>query len=265
MPEPTDDQRRSAQEIVDRLIHVDEWLAQPVPVRVEALPSGLSILDLELHAAQFRAEIALLEVLRRDFPAMSLDEEYRVPVSLAVTFPYLFGPPLTVPPLAPRRHLLRYVDRYFHLFGPELDRILDELYERSNLVPLKLRDAQRIFVERASESLSHRVANAQGADEDPPDAATTISIPPTGGAAATLVAACRFTVSTNTSGLRVFWSGAYYITTGQYFGAPTTPAIGTLQSGTYVFGVDGGAYTSVQWDKTAICTLPGQPSVHLNF
>ena len=55
------------------------------------------------------------------------------------------------------------------------------------------------------------------------------------------------------------------VTTGQYFGAPTTPAIGTLQSGTYVFGVDGGAYTSVQWDKTAICTLPGQPSVHLNF
>ena len=265
MPEPTDDQRRSAQEIVDRLFQVDEWLAQPVPVRVEALPSGLSILDLELHAAQFHAELALLELLGRDFPTIPLDDEYRVPVSLAAAFPHLFGPSPTVPLLAPHRYVRLYLDRYLRFFAPDLEQILDELYERMNLVPLKLRDAQRVFVERASESLSHRVANALGADEDPHDAATTISIPPTDGAAATLVAACRFTVSTNTSGLRVFWSGAYYITTGQYFGAPTTPAIGTLQSGTYVFGVDGGAYTSVQWDKTAICTLPGQPSVHLNF
>ena len=211
MPEPTDDQRRSAHEIVDRLFQIDEWLARPVPVRVEALLSGLSILDLEFHAPQFHAEIALLELLGLDSPAMPLDDEYHVPVSLAVVSPHLFGPPLTVAPLAPLRYRRRYLDRYLSFFGPDLERILDELYERMNLVPLELREAQRVFVERASEALSHRVANAQGADEDPPDTATMINIPPTAGAAATLVATCRFTVSTNTSGLRVFWSGAYYI------------------------------------------------------
>ena len=171
---------------------------------------------------------------------------------------------LLVRSVAPRRYRRLFLDRYLALLGPGVERLLDQLYELTDLVRLPRREAERAFVERAAESLSHRVATAAGADKDPPDAAATISIPPTDGASAAHVAGCRFTVSTNTSGLRVFWSGAYYITR-HYFGGPTTPAVGTLQSGTYVFGVDGGAYTSVQWDKAAVCSLPGQPSVHLNF
>src|SRR5439155_259107 len=50
---------------------------------------------------------------------------------------------------------------------------------------------------------------------------------------------CQFTVSTNSNGLRVFWSGAYYVTPNN-FNHPTSPTSSVLQSGTYVFGVDGG-------------------------
>ena len=76
---------------------------------------------------------------------------------------------------------------------------------------------------------------------------------------------CYFSVSTNSSGLRVFWSGAYYISP-NYFGHPTSPATSVLQAGTYLFGVDGGAYGgTVQWDTSAVVSLPGMPMVHLNY
>ena len=76
---------------------------------------------------------------------------------------------------------------------------------------------------------------------------------------------CNFTVSTNSTGLRVFWSGAYRVSP-NYFNHPTTPTVSVLQSGTYVFGVDGGAYgNQIQWDLNAVVTLPGNPNVHLNY
>ena len=75
---------------------------------------------------------------------------------------------------------------------------------------------------------------------------------------------CHFSVRTNSPGLRVHWSGAYRISR-NYFSHPTSPAQSVLQSGVYVFGVDGGAYTSVQWDKSKV-TLPGpQTSIQLNY
>jgi hypothetical protein len=51
-----------------------------------------------------------------------------------------------------------------------------------------------------------------------------------------------------------------------YFSHPTTPTIGVLQSGTYVFGVDGGAYgNQLQWDLRTVVTLPGSRYAHLNY
>jgi hypothetical protein len=86
-----------------------------------------------------------------------------------------------------------------------------------------------------------------------------------GSARRVATAGCNFTVSSNTEGLRVFWSGAYRLS-GNYFGSPTTPVTSVMQSGTYVFGVDGGAYGSaIQWDRSAVAVLPGTPSVHLNY
>ena len=278
MAEPTDDQHRSAQEIANRLFQVDEWLARPIPERVEVLPPGLSVHDIELHAGQFHSEAILLDTLGCDgFPAVELGHGRPVPVSLPVALPGWFDSSPAFWPGATagdRRLLLR---RYFALPRFIVKRLLDQLYELTDLVPLPRRESEQAFVECAAESLSHRIATAVGVDGEPPDgstptgtggdpphASTIISIPPTHSSPAARVNGCQFTVNTNTSGLRVFWSGAYYITS-HFFGAPTTPAVGTLQSGTYIFGVDGGAYTNIQWDRTAVCSLPGQPSVHLNF
>ena len=76
---------------------------------------------------------------------------------------------------------------------------------------------------------------------------------------------CSFEVSSNSTGLRVFWSGSYFISA-NYFKHPTSPVFGVLQSGTYIFGVDGGDYgNEVRLDTVAVCSLPGEPSVHLNL
>jgi hypothetical protein len=76
---------------------------------------------------------------------------------------------------------------------------------------------------------------------------------------------CSFNVSTNSNGLRVFWSGAYYISP-NYFSHPTSPATSVLQSGIYLFGVDGGVYgNTIQWDVSAVVSLPGNPYIHLNY
>jgi hypothetical protein len=79
------------------------------------------------------------------------------------------------------------------------------------------------------------------------------------------VPGCDFVVSTDTGGLRVLFSGAYRLT-GNNFGHPTSPVSRVLQAGDYFFGVDGGPYGhDIQWDLNAIVTLPGPPSVHLNY
>lgn len=76
---------------------------------------------------------------------------------------------------------------------------------------------------------------------------------------------CTFSVNAISSGLRVHWSGAYRIS-GNYFSHPTSPASSVLQSGVYIFGVDGGAYTSPRWDTCTKVTLPGpHTSIMLNY
>ncbi len=75
---------------------------------------------------------------------------------------------------------------------------------------------------------------------------------------------CRFTVTSNTPGLRALWSPAYGLASNA-FGHPTSPVFSYLLSGTYIFGVDGGAYVNPAWDHAHV-TLPGpNTSVHLNF
>src|SRR3546814_13319664 len=64
---------------------------------------------------------------------------------------------------------------------------------------------------------------------------------------------CNFTVTTNSPGLRVFWSGAYWISP-RYFGHPTSPTLSVLQSGTYIFGVAGGRSDERRVGKEGVST-----------
>ena len=240
MAEPTDDQLRSARVIVERLFPLHEWLARPARDRVKSLPTGLSIIDLESHAARFQAVIAVLTFLEREFPALRLGRRiHRSRVPRSRVAPLVRSVPWA---LASRVHVL---PNGIPGSLPRAPCDRPPTASRSALRNVGFRSSEpergeQTFVERSAESLSHRVATAESTDREPPPPTTTLNIPPTDGAPPAEVTGCQFTVNTNTSGLRVFWSGAYYIVP-SFFGAPTTPAFGTLQSGTYVFGVDGGA------------------------
>lgn len=221
------------------------------------LQEGLSIVDVQRDADQFNTDFRILSDIGADFPAIRVGDAGLVPFSL----PLIAGP------------LFRGGDPYW-LGYPPFRYLLDEIYHRAfrtgeafpGLERMPREQARSTFISRATDFLANRIA-ATNRGRRPKDAleGPVLNISQRVGGPRTNVYGCAFSVSTNSAGLRVFWSGAYYITA-NYFGHPTTPATSVLQSGIYIFGVDGGAYgNGVQWDTSAVCTLPGKPSVHLNF
>jgi hypothetical protein len=129
-------------------------------------------------------------------------------------------------------------------------------------------EARRSFSVRAREFLATRLAGLRRRDEKlygyglPPQ---RFAVDRFIGGPVTQVSGCQFSVNTRSAGLTAHWSGIYYISP-NYLGAPTTPASGVLQGGTYVFGVSGRKYgASVQWDTNAVCSLPGNASVNLHY
>ena len=129
-------------------------------------------------------------------------------------------------------------------------------------------EARRSFSVRAREFLATRLAGLRRRDEKlygyglPPQRFVVDQFI---GGPVTRVSGYQFSINTRSAGLTAHWSGVYYISP-NYLGAPTTPASGVLQAGTYVFGVSGGKYgASVQWDAKAVCSLPGNKSVYLNY
>jgi hypothetical protein len=129
-------------------------------------------------------------------------------------------------------------------------------------------EARETFVRGASEFLAARIAGCRffrGGRPPPDKPPPELSMHKFIGGPPTKVAGCLFSVHTKSPGLSAYWSGAYLISS-NYHGAPTTPATGVLQAGTYVFGVNGGAYGNpIQWDLNKVCTLPGTPSVTLDY
>jgi hypothetical protein len=127
-------------------------------------------------------------------------------------------------------------------------------------------EARTAFTEAATEFLARRISALRSLRVDlsgPWRSVSFLAASRRSGVRPTKAPGCAFQVITNSSGLRVHWSGSY-CRNGKYFGGPTTPAQGVLLSGSYTFGVDGGAYTTIAWDS-AVVVLPGQPSVHLNY
>jgi hypothetical protein len=78
---------------------------------------------------------------------------------------------------------------------------------------------------------------------------------------APLAAGYAFEVSTDTAGLRIHYSPAYFVNTNLVFGAPTPHVKGCLQPGRYIFG----AYPVGYWDN-AQYDVPGPTNqAHLNI
>lgn len=208
----------------------------------------LVIFDVEADAGRFLADLELLDRFGLPYPAIRLTEDrqdmedVRVPMSLALLSD------------SPRLPGWPYPLEYWFL---QLERRLSAPQQET----MSHEEARGSFFRRAGSFLANRIA----AVADVSWAMTFLRLPRRQGGSPIQTPGCNFAVSTNTPNLSVYWSGAYYIAP-NYFAHPTTPVGNILQSGVYVFGVDGGPYgNNVQWGTNAVVTLPGAPHVHLNF
>jgi hypothetical protein len=258
MADYSDAEARDAQRIVERCMEAGEG-----PPEVE---EALAISDVEGDAADFVAELEVLSYIGASVPAVLVGGEELVPVALSLLGGPAFFPYPVTAAIANRTW------RRHPFFVEWADYVLRSLTDEENhyrgFETLSLDRARETFVRRATEFLATRIASVRELRRRQSSRWTGLSflnLLQRAGGPRVSTPGCNFTVSTQSGGLRVFWSGAYRVSP-NYFSHPTTPAQGVLQSGTYVFGVDGGAYgNQIQWDLNAVVSLPGSPSTHLNF
>lgn len=113
-------------------------------------------------------------------------------------------------------------------------------------------EAADTFRRRSIGFLVSRIAGVRSLAEE---TSPSIRLPQLLGGPPIITLGCHFKVTTNSNGLRVFWSGSSYISP-TYFGHPTSPATSILQSGSYVFGVDGCAHGSnIQCDTVTLMSV----------
>jgi hypothetical protein len=248
-----------AERIVNRLISRE--------VEGMEIEPGLAVSDVEENANVFSDELAFLEQFDAEVPAAKVADE-KVPVSLQVALGDYYSrspfPPFGFGKGRPwRGHPFFYEEMY--------DTLRYQLRERrfNGFTSMDRQEARTTFQRRAVDFVATRVSAVRDLRNNEPrqpwHRATLLNIRQSLLGSPAPTPGCHFTVSTNSSGLRVFWSGAYYVTPNN-FNSPTTPTTSVLQSGTYLFGVDGGAYgNTIQWDLNLVVTLPGPPYAHLNF
>lgn len=252
MVDYTEEDLGRASRIVDSLFEGER--------QIDGIEHGASIIDVEVNTRQFVAELDVLADFDLRFPAVKLGDGELVPVSLGAITPPLVGG-IWTRGLLPKMHRSPYWDEYFDYARRGLEQALKE-------VPtLPIETARKTFMTRARKFLATRYAGvrAQRSKDSRFTPLSNLNMAQYIGGPPVAMPGCHFYVHTNSPGLTAYWSGAYYISS-NYLGAPTTPAVGVLQAGTYVFGVAGGAYrNTLQWDMNAVCTLPGTSSVHLNY
>jgi hypothetical protein len=253
-----------ATRIVERLVNRE--------VEDLELDQDLVVSDVESDANTFSDELSLLEEFDADVPAVPIAGE-TVPVSLEVALGRSERWPLF--PISKDRPWRRGGNPFFYqvmydylrpILGGE--GLFEGFRSMKGFRSMSRQEAKSTFVKRAADFVATRVAAVRGFRDGwsaQPWNRPSLYLRPLLSSPPVPTPGCNFTVSTNSNGLRVFWSGAYYVTPNN-FNHPTTPTSSVLQSGTYIFGVDGGAYgNNLQWDFNLVVTLPGQPYAHLNF
>ncbi len=249
MADYSEAEARDARRIVEHLLDPERGTLD--------LEGALVVSDIEGDAGEFAGELQLLEDTGLDAPAVRVAGEDLVPVALSL----LAGPAWPWSSLNTaviRRPPWRFHPFFYETMAFTLRSILED---RRRVLPFETipRDVARsTFLRRATDFLAVRIAAVQDPDARQSSRWSTMSflnLMQRAGGPRVPTPGCNFSVSTNSRGLRVLWSGAYRVSS-NYFSHPTTPALGVLQSGTYVFGVDGGAYgNNVQWDLSAVVTL----------
>ncbi len=234
----------------------------------------IPLVDFYLDILNFVADMEISKISSNKLPVEENDGTL-IPLSLTI-----FGRP-SLPKYAifPGRDLtLGYFHRYMDDFYHNIE-IME--FGIPNIKWINSQEVREIFLTEATKSFAHRLGflqspdsseeqfdpdfGGQGGEVSPPSSTTPLNfIPPFGGQTLSTIG-CLFTVTSNTPGLNVHWSGAYYKSK-KYFGGPTTPVTSALQAGKYIFAVDGGPYVTDQWDNSPV-TIPGTypPTKHLNF
>lgn len=260
MPEYSSDDAAYATRIVERLINRE---AEGLD-----LERDLVVSDVESDANTFSDELLLLEEYNANMPALLIAGE-TVPVSLNFAINRSerspLWPPFGLSQSRPWRHHPFWREAMYELLQP----LRDKQYQFDGFSSMNREEARSTFMRRAADFVATRIAGVRGfRHTEPgqtwrPPSLLTLRQRLRGPQVAT--PGCLFTIFTNSTGLRVLWSGAYYVTPNN-FNHPTSPTSSVLQSGTYIFGVDGGAYgNNVQWDLNGVVSLPGLPYAHLNF
>jgi hypothetical protein len=226
------------------------------PQQIEFV-ENLSIQDIESNALRFLEDLIILDYLKLDVPALKIGKE-NIPLAL----------PDIIRSISPAYPF--YFDE-FRRYPREILRDLVRIYwdrEFGEYTTISRQEARETFQRLASEFLALRIARLRTLDEERSNLRNLFFVNVFRRVRGARIASpgCVFTVTTNSPGLRVWWSGGYIISP-NFFGHPTSPTSSILQSGNYVFGVDGGAYgtTGKQWDTSGMVTLPGTPSYHLNY
>ena len=260
MADYSEEEPRDARRIVDGFVESRE---RPAELELE---EGLAVSDIESDAADFIADLELLSHVGASMPAVRVGDEELVPVALSL----LGGPGFSsYPTTAGLRYQMWRRNPFFEEWAYYVLRSLtDEDRRFRGFETLSLESAQETFVRRATDFLATRIAAVREVRRPQSHrwpSMSFLNLLQRSGGPRIPTPGCNFSVSTQSSGLRVFWSGAYRVSP-NYFSHPTTPTLGVLQSGNYIFGVDGGAYGNhIQWDLNAVVSLPGRPHAHLNF
>jgi hypothetical protein len=226
---------RFARLILDRIATNEEELSHRPRIRDVLVDDVVE--DLEGFAQDF----TFLEDLKMPmFPAAPFEDGDKVPIDLALVMP---------------KRVIQ---------GRDLRQVIFRATEAAGLVFVPHEEARATVWGRAMEFIASRFAGDRQIREEGLDGHSSLFMSNPAQPSTGPTPGCRFTVTTNTHGLRVLWSGAYRISA-NLFSSPSSPAKSILQSGVYRFGVDGGAYKSPRWDMNAKVSLPGATSAHLNF
>lgn len=262
-----------ASRIVERLLSRD---GERLDLELE---NNLVISDLESDTNSFTTELYIANDFGFGIPAVKIggDDGFLTPISLfsILGFPFMsdirnFGGNFPNR-IRDRRWWRRnpYIYEWYETF-----RYLGQIdYDNqwAGMRSISPDEARGAFTERAVEFLATRITSVRNFNEGETrerekwGRTASLNLTQNFGGRKVTTPGCYFSVSTNSNGLRVFWSGAYYVAP-NYFSHPTSPATSVLQAGTYIFGIDGGAYgNTIQWDTNAVTSLPGNPFVHLNY
>jgi hypothetical protein len=237
-PEPEPEQEKSLAALLvnyvlraDQPFPIDQSLRRRIKERFSIqTPVGslkLFLNDAEQAAQAFRFQSIFVESSRMNFPCLDIDP---VPIPLS----------LGLEQFADTSDLDGAQKVFGEVTRTSRFREIQESWPSAKIGDYSIEEAHLFFRHRLKEFFAVRVA-AMGLFEG------TTGAPPGPPGKPGL----KFTVNTNSNGLRVYYSPAYWMQARQVLNFPSTPVVGWIQPGRYYFGA-GKPGSSPTFDTSAL-------------